>query len=892
MTAEQWALVRQVFEEAMDEPSTSMDGWLAARCGGDARIEDQVRRLLEGHQRGAALLDDVQRSLAAVTKKNLTGCRVGPYALLEKIGEGGMGAVYRATRADDAFHKTVAVKVLGFQLAGAEMEMAFRRERQILAELEHPNIARLLDGGSTNEGLLYLVMELLEGERIDRYCERRGVDLAVRLRLFEEVCEAVGYAHRNLIVHRDVKPGNILVTTDGSVKLLDFGIAKALTGSGEREETMPGRMTPQYASPEQIRGERVGTASDVYSLGLVLYELLTGGVRPYDAGGENLEDAVNAICEKEPPRPSEVCRTPFRKLLRGELDDLVLKALAKSPAMRYTSVEQLREDLLRYRSGRPLVAAGYAFPYRARKFLYRHRRPVAALAVLIATLSAGVVTTLHEANVANRQRIMAERHAAEAEQARRAMEEERSRADRERRHAEERSIEADHQRRLAEDRYKDLRALANTILFDVHDSIKDLPGSVPARKLTVGKAVQYLEALAKNSDGTPGVQAELAAGYERAGDLTGSFFGAGVDGGRAAAPLFEKALALRRKIVKQNPTPESFLALAGSYVKTGDGQASVGRYEAAADAYRQAVQLCRSAPQSAKLGPAWMRTQGIALRRLCGVALSLGADPARAFDSCNEAVATLKALRVINPSDKDAANLLILAEGQLANALRLGARPSEAVGHLRSALELLAELIGRNPNDATLVRTKGGMQFYLALSLEDLHDPFTLDGYASAIATMESSLSLVPEDYSILATLSTGLMKYSLLLHAAGREPEGESAYERTLLLRRRMAEKPKAGAIEFNELAHALNQCPYQRLTNRQVALQFATRAKELTNGRNPQILDTLAWAYYRGGQIETAVETEREALALLPPGSGGLSTGLRQTIEASLAEFQKHSF
>jgi serine/threonine protein kinase len=347
LTSERWARIREVFDEAVAVPRDEVEDWVSVRCDGDAKAVEEVRKLLAGHWRTTSILGCIAQELIPAEDSDLIGVRIGAYELLEQIGYGGMGAVYRAGRADDAYRKLVAVKLLGFRCAGPDVESAFRKERQILATLEHPNIARLLDGGSTPEGLLYLVMELVEGERIDDYCSRRRLDLESRLRIFDDVCSAVAHAHRNLVVHRDIKPANIAVTADGSPKLLDFGIARVISEAGPHDPTLGGRMTPQYASPEQIKGEPVGTASDIYSLGLVLYELVTGGVRPYQAGADNLREATSAICELEPPRPSEVSRTSFRKSLRGDLDNLVLKTLAKDPARRYRSVDELQEDIRR-----------------------------------------------------------------------------------------------------------------------------------------------------------------------------------------------------------------------------------------------------------------------------------------------------------------------------------------------------------------------------------------------------------------------------------------------------------------------------------------------------------------------------------------------------------------
>ena len=307
------------------------------------------------------------------------GSRIGAYRLVGEIGRGGMSTVYLAVRDDDQFQKQVAIKLIRRGMDTEDMLDRFRHERQILANLEHPYIARLLDGGTAPDGRPFLVMEYLQGEPLDGYCRNQGLNLRARCRLFLKICEAVSFAHRNLVVHRDLKPGNILVGADGAPKLLDFGVAKLLdakTGSGQTATAVALRpMTPDYASPEQFRGEAITTAADVYSLGAILYELLTEQ-RPHRFSSYGLRELERAICETEPVRPSEcakLSKIPWRGQLRGDPDAIVAKALRKEPAQRYASVDHLAADLTRYLEGWPVQAHRGDVGYRARKFLRRNR---------------------------------------------------------------------------------------------------------------------------------------------------------------------------------------------------------------------------------------------------------------------------------------------------------------------------------------------------------------------------------------------------------------------------------------------------------------------------------------------------------------------------------------
>jgi serine/threonine protein kinase len=363
--------------------------------------------------------------------------RVGPYRVLRQLGRGGMGAVYLADRADDEFRKKVALKVVQVGADRDRVVRRFRRERQILAALEHPNVSRLLDGGTTEAGLPYFVMEYIDGHPITRYCDSARLSVAERVRLFLGVCSAVQYLHRNLVVHQDIKPGNILVGADGVPRLLDFGIAKLVgpESSGEEATQTSVGLTPAYASPEQVRGETVTTASDVYSLGVLLYELLTG-LYPYRVKSRQPFEFLKAVVEQEPERPSTaIDRTldleaaeggaggtaarvsltregspeRLRLRLRGDLDDIVLLTLRKEPAQRYPSVEAFAADLQRYLDGRPVEARKGSFAYRAGKFVRRNVWGVGAVAALVALLAGWGTTVSVQSRRIGRERDKAER---------------------------------------------------------------------------------------------------------------------------------------------------------------------------------------------------------------------------------------------------------------------------------------------------------------------------------------------------------------------------------------------------------------------------------------------------------------------------------------------------
>ncbi|HVF87724.1 MAG TPA: serine/threonine-protein kinase, partial [Pyrinomonadaceae bacterium] len=398
MTPERWKQVEEVFQAALDFPVERRDAFLDKACGDDAALRQQVEALVDSHDSAGSFIEAPAFAGANYTTKPdepigaMIGRRVGSYKIVREIGRGGMGAVYLAARDDEMFQKRVAIKLVKRGMDTDFILRRFRHERQILANLDHPNIARLLDGGTTDDNLPYFVMEYVEGQPIHHYCDAAKLSIAERLRLFRRVCAPVAYAHRNQIIHRDIKPGNILVTGEGTPKLLDFGIAKLLnpelaSDTYDPTQTALRLMTPEYASPEQVRGQKVTTASDTYSLGVLLYEILSGH-RPYPPLSRMPHELSRVISEENPERPSAVvghadgilmtgavknlgaaanpevigrCRggvtlDALRRELAGNLDDIVLKAMCKDPSSRYASVDDFSEDIRRHLDGLPVSA--------------------------------------------------------------------------------------------------------------------------------------------------------------------------------------------------------------------------------------------------------------------------------------------------------------------------------------------------------------------------------------------------------------------------------------------------------------------------------------------------------------------------------------------------------
>lgn len=410
-----WDRIQQVFEEASQLPPGQRTEWLSEVCQGDRTLFLQVESLLLSLEQESGLLEKQVASYANMVA-TVPPERVGPYRILSEIGHGGMGAVYLAERADEQYRRQVAIKIIrSFSAPPLELVRRFRMERQILASLQHVNIAQMLDGGVTDDGIPYIAMEYVKGVRIDEYCHRKLLSVRQRIELYRDVCSAVQHAHRNLVIHRDIKPGNILVSDDGIPKLLDFGIAKLLQPGNAREAMLTTALTaaaerprtPEYASPEQINGGAITTATDVYALGVVLYELLAG-CHPFANFRSEIRILERAICETEPHRPSAT-GSAFANQIKGDLDSIVLKALRKEPEQRYESVEQFSYDLGRYLNGFPVGARRGTHRYRAAKFVLRHRFAVAvAIAFVVVLAGFGIAMSIQAARL-SREKTRAEK---------------------------------------------------------------------------------------------------------------------------------------------------------------------------------------------------------------------------------------------------------------------------------------------------------------------------------------------------------------------------------------------------------------------------------------------------------------------------------------------------
>ena len=564
LSPERWREVSPYLDHALTLSEELRAAFLDSLRTERPELVPLLKELLEAH-RGLAEQDFLKQSPSIPSQSSAEGQTVGPYTLLSPLGQGGMGSVWLAKRNDGRFDRQVAIKFLHLAIASSSAER-FKREGRILGHLSHPHIAELIDAGVTERGEPYLVLEHVEGEPIDQYCDHHRLDLASRIRLVLDVCGAVTYAHSNLVVHRDLKPSNVLVRNDGQVKLLDFGIAKFLADETSSADatllTLQAgfALTPLFAAPEQVTGAPITTATDVYSLGLILYLLLTG-THPLNASIGSAIELIKAIVETEPLHLGDGVSlssahksiaenrstTPDRlsRELRGDLETIVAKSLKKNSGERYSSVSAFADDLRRYLAHQPVSARPDSFAYRTGKFVARNKPGVILGSLAVIAAATAIIAVQREAH-------------------------------------------------RAEYRFQQVQRLAHTVLFDLNPEIENLAGSTPARELLVKTSLEYLDSLAAESGNDPKLQIELATAYEKIGDVQGNSRYSNLGHPEASLESYRKAVTIARKL---RPSADRLEILASAYTRIGTVQATqLGDRMTGRENLRTATQIADSIP--------------------------------------------------------------------------------------------------------------------------------------------------------------------------------------------------------------------------------------------------------------------------------------------------------
>ena len=907
-TPERFLQIEAIFDEVLEAPNEARAGLIDTRCHGDCDLAAEVRSLLRACKAQEHLSASRQPQPEGGQDDQRSRKRIGPYELDRLLGRGGMGAVYLAHRADGQFEQQVAIKRIDLPLATDLFRERFRQERQILAELQHPYIARLLDGGVTPQGDLYLVMEYVDGVPIHRFCEEQRLSTTRRIALFIRVCEAVQFAHQHFVVHRDLKPDNILVAADGTPRLLDFGTAKLLSPSRLGPDSKLTRegyqsFTPQYASPEQVLGNPITTASDTYSLGVLLYLLLTGAM-PYELKELTTAEMLRVICQEPPRKPAR--EGALKGRLDADLEAILLKALRKEPQERYLSTEQLVTDLRAYLEGLPVAARRGTLRYRAAKFIRRRRFSVAAAALLAASLVAGVVGVLWQARVANAER------------------------------------------RKAEARSADLRQLSNSLLSELDEAIKELPGSTGVQKLLVTRVLEHLDRMANDARGDRQTQLDLVDAYTRLGNIQGNAYDQNLGDPVGALVSLSKALAIAQPLAASNSqdreairalalvqqsrseilwqtdrTPEAipvmreavknFDALirdphapaplvcdvASAYGTLGDelgqsGTASLADSAGAISAYRQSVALDNRVLSA---DPNFVRAKrGLSINGLKIGSVEMETDAAEALKEFQFA---LQRAETMPRSDQDSLSGVRIRHMLLrkeANALERLGEFAQAIPLFEQALVLVTRIAAQDPKDSRALFDLVTVLDDEAKCYEDAADPILASNpgdrranlvlaekkLVGAADAMERLLKQDPANEVWIAFHANAEVRISVIessLHTAGA---WEESGRKALVVLRDVAAKPQASPMVLDQAANAFLTVQPAALRDPRLAVSCAEREAARSRAKTPSRLLTLAQAYRAAGQIERSRAAAREGLALLPPPQpGSVKPNIRKLLE-----------
>ena len=848
-----WAAVRALFDQASELPAAARPAALAA--SGQARaVQDEVRSLLA--QADAAAADGLLDQPAGLSPGRLvpeaaepaatlaSGQRLGPWLIADRLGQGGMGEVWAAQRADGAYASRVAIKVLRQGLDSRRVLARFALEQQLLARLDHPHIARLLDAGRTADGQPYFVMEAVTGEPIARACAGRS--LAQRLALFLQLADAVAHAHRQLLVHRDLKPSNVLVTADGQVKLLDFGIAKALDplDGHDGQTTVAGErpFTPHFASPEQVRGEPVGTGTDIYSLGVLLYLMLTG-VRPYGRNATSAQDAARSVLQDSPSRPSALAPGPAgdagwladRKRLAGDLDNILLKALDKQVAGRYPTVDAFAADIQAYLGGLPVSARPLGWAQRSIKFVARRRLPVALAALGGIALLGGLATALWQKH------------------------------------------EADLARQVAERRFAQVRQLAGSMVFRYHDQIAQLPGALATREALLADAVRWLDGLLAEGSPDPALAREVAETYQRIAVLQGEQFSPSLERLADARRNLDKALALQpRYLAGSQVAAEALLQGADMWLARAS---QAGRAARLAE-HGLALQSARGLVERALLG----RPDDVqALSRLAtleghlGMALGGSASSANlgrvdeALGHLQAAVGRFEQLYQRQPGNAEWAHQLAWGCQNLSHALLLAGRAADALPWAQRTVALRDEALRLQTGNAQFQYQPATARMLLAT------EQSALGAHAAGLALQDEVDAIVRRTIAADPANKAALRDLGFLALARGRALVAAGLAADALPLLQALVDGQPANGADFY-LARLVSEARVwlaraKRVSDPAAALAHARAAQPAMRGDDDnaarrwalaQALGEEALALQALGQTPAAAEVARRAWAV----------------------------
>lgn len=856
MQNEKWEQVKELLDQVLQLDSAKREDFLNS-SNADLEVADEVRSLISFESEAEGLMDlsaiEFSKDFFSIEEDSgsLIGQQIGIYRIIKEIGFGGMGAVYLGERTDGKFDQKVAIKMLKREMNTRTIRRHFEREQKILSSLEHSNIARLLDAGTMNDKTPYLVMEYVDGLPIDVYCSKNNLNISQRLDLFRKVCNAVNFAHRNLVIHRDLKPSNILVSSDNEPKLLDFGISKILSEELDQINaatiTRIGAMTPSYASPEQLQQKSVTTATDVYSLGIILYELLSGH-RPFEEKEENLKDIYEAVVNTDPPLPSAKLDKASKELkteaekntellsetpsnpetestlsefkdnqtipqrnnhtnpqlnnlnannLRGDLDNIILKSLRKEPERRYSSAENFSEDIKNFLRGLPVTARPNTFSYRTSKFVKRNKLTVIAAGLISLAVIVGVIATLWQARIAQAERTK------------------------------------------AENRFNDVRSLANSFLFEFSPLIENLPGSTPARELLVKRALEYLDNLSKEAENDFELQKELGIAYEKVGDVQGNPANSNLGDMKGAIASYEKVVGIREKLFANDAN-------------------DLNTQSSLADIYK----------------------------RLASV-LNYSNEPKKSDEFLDKALAIQEKIIAAQPNDFE-------SQKKYSELLRSKGlnhfftnENKEAIGYYNRAKEISEKLYNEQPNNPRISE----QYFYIFVAIGEAQG--WEDDPQNAAINLQKGLDLLiglsekyPADYAIHRSLMLAYQKRAEIHEDVKEYSKSIELYEKGLLVSQkeilldpRSFQAKRDVAMAYKKLAQVLDASGkgYESIKNLDLAIENFQQLREI-DPNNPETFYDIANTQYSIGQAYISMKKFELALNYLGKARDGFQTVLEK--------------
>lgn len=898
LNPDEWQQARVIFDEALRLPMNERHAFVERACDGRSHLVIEMRSLLDACSDEEAASESVRNAASSENPEQRRRRQIGPYQLGRLLGRGGMGAVYLAHRSDGHFEQEVAIKLIDLPAITDIYSKQFKVERQILAGLAHPFIARLLDGGMSEDGELYLAMEYIEGVSILRYCDQNNLSLRARVLLFKAVCEAVQYAHQNLVIHRDLKPDNILVVPDGTPRLLDFGTAKIMSDASEStpsELTGLGlrSFTPQYASPEQVLEKPISTASDIYSLVVLLFQMLAG-VPPYELKEFTTGEMLRVICEMQPPKPSSVAVCTEKP--DADLDSIVLKALRKEPEERYQTVDQLASDLQAWLDGRPVMARRGTFRYRAGKFAMRNKLAPCAVSLVLLAIIGGAVGVLWQARAANLQRDRAEANAGA------------------------------------------MRDLSNSFLSEIDQAVKQLPNSTSVRRLMVQRVAEQLDRVPR-SDGVDRLTSiYLINAYIQLARLQGSPAEQSIGDGPGALQSIDKAMGVAEILESEYPRDREVARVSAQVLKTkslllygvGKPDEGIATLKPAIKTLDEEIDTPKAVPRqiadaadasnllAAELGDpetpsagdyssaliAYKRSTDLYFRSLAidpgfvrarrGIAGNLGSighiliftDPVRAIDEIHKSLATWDSLPITGKSDAESRLKIQFTKNLLGKALSRTRDYKSAISVYEETRKSMEQGVAWDADDSRALTFLVGILGDEAETDIDMLNPLLNPQERNirrenveqakklltrSIALSGKLTSLDPNDPMQSAYLAYENVLLGTLEQNIGDRKNDDHMAAVSVASLRKLASRPDASSEVLYRAASVMTSVLPTRLRDSKLAVQYAERLAALSRRQNPNSLLLLAQAYLQDGQVAKADQTAREGVSRLAPQRPG---------------------